>query len=65
MKIKCPCCGKETIEEKFDICPLCLWENDPVQSKFVGFEGGANKVCLAVARENYRNYGISDITLKK
>ena len=58
--LKCACCGAETVDEEYDICPVCGWEKDNVQEKFIGFAGGANKLCLAEAREMYRLCGSSD-----
>ena len=49
-----------TVNEEYDICPVCGWEADRVQERFPGMEGGANRMCLAVARENYRAYGRCD-----
>ena len=63
MKMRCACCGKMTVEEGFDICPVCGWEKDTVQERFIGFRGGANRLCLAEARESFRLYGYSDDTL--
>ena len=60
MKIICACCGEETIEEEYDICPVCGWEKDRVQEKFIGMRGGANRLSLAEARELYRECGYSD-----
>lgn len=61
MKIKCECCKKKTVEDEYDICPECGWEKDKVQERFIGMRGGANKLCLAEARELYRETGRSDI----
>ncbi len=58
--IKCMCCGRMTVEDEYDICSVCGWEKDNVQERFIGMRGGANKVCLAEARENFREYGSSD-----
>ena len=58
--IKCACCGKETISEEYDICPVCGWEKDNVQERFIGMRGGANKLCLAEAKEMYRLTGSSE-----
>lgn len=63
MKIRCACCGSLTVAEEYDICPVCGWEKDNVQEKFIGFRGGANKLCLAEARELYRLKGCSDEAL--
>ena len=51
-KHKCPCCGKATIENlgDYEICEICGWEDDPVQSKDPDFEGGSNKESLNQAR---------------
>ena len=47
-KYKCPCCGFYTFDEKpdgnYDICPVCFWEDDPIQSEDIEYEGGANRV---------------------
>lgn len=60
MKMKCACCGQETVAEEYDICPVCGWEKDKVQEKFIGFAGGANRLCLAEAREMFREIGYSE-----
>ena len=60
MKYKCPCCGYFTLEEakgKYEICPVCFWEDDPKQAKDEEYEGGANRVSLKQARENFKLYG--------
>ena len=51
----CPVCGKYSFTENYEICPVCKWENDPVQRKDPCFTGGANKMSLNSAREKYRN----------
>lgn len=63
MRIKCACCGYKTVEEEYDICHVCGWEKDHVQEKFIGMRGGANRLCLAEAKEMYRLKGCSDETL--
>lgn len=61
MKYKCPCCGYYTFLEEptgnYDICPVCYWEDDPIQAEDPDYEGGANTVSLNKARENYKNFG--------
>lgn len=49
----CPCCGEDTIAEpgNFEICPLCMWEDDPIQSEEPDFDGGGNGVSLIDARK--------------
>ena len=60
-KYKCPCCKNLTFEDKtpgtFEICPVCYWEDDPLQFKDINYSGGANKVTLKIAKENYKRFG--------
>ncbi|WP_208413300.1 CPCC family cysteine-rich protein [Xanthomonas campestris] len=48
----CPCCGRRTITElgNYEICPVCRWEDDPVQSEDPNFSGGANELSLHLAK---------------
>ncbi|MCB0698093.1 MAG: hypothetical protein KDC07_12060 [Chitinophagaceae bacterium] len=63
-KYQCPCCGyytfEEPIENHFDICDVCCWEDDGVQLHDPDFWGGANSVSLNEARENFKKFGASD-----
>ena len=55
-KIECPCCKNLTLPEKepwYFICPICLWENDPIQFEDPDFTGGANEYSLNQARKNF------------
>ncbi|MDO5325738.1 MAG: CPCC family cysteine-rich protein [Clostridia bacterium] len=58
----CPCCGCFTLPEQgqYDICPVCFWEDDPVQSRDERLDGGANKVSLNEARKNYLAFGVCE-----
>ena len=52
--IPCPCCGFLTLEGEYGsyaICPLCDWEDDPVQLANPTSEGGANKKSLVQAQQ--------------
>ncbi|MCI7542121.1 MAG: hypothetical protein MSB08_03665 [Subdoligranulum sp.] len=51
-KIDCPVCGKTMVEE-YEICPVCSWENDPVQLWKPQLEGGANQMSLEQAKVAY------------
>lgn len=67
-KYKCPCCGFYTFEKKehaYDICPVCFWEDDPVQFANPTMENGANHVSLATARINYKHFSACDAEMKK
>jgi hypothetical protein len=59
-KYKCPCCGYYTLEDEpghFDICPVCGWEDDNLQADEPNYAGGANRINLNQARENYKKIG--------
>lgn len=61
MKFKCACCGYKTMEldeaEYHEICPVCFWENDPIQNKNENYIGGANQISLIEAKANYALFG--------
>lgn len=60
-KYACPCCGYRTLNEKaggtFAVCPVCNWEDDPVQYDDPDYQGGANKVSLRHGQRNFREFG--------
>ncbi len=51
----CPCCGRYLFEEKgkYEICPVCGWEDDPIQRREPDYKGGANAEGLRRSREIY------------
>jgi len=53
----CPCCHKYRFDEvgKYEICPICGWEDDPIARKDPSFAGGANKMSLNEARSVFLN----------
>ena len=56
-KYICQCCGEKVFRrkpEKYEICPVCGWEKDPVQEADPDFAGGANKMSLNEARAAYK-----------
>ena len=57
----CPCCGFLTLDHpangSYDICPVCLWEDDLIQTQDPGYAGGANRVSLNEARMNFAQFG--------
>lgn len=61
MKYKCPCCGYYTFSEQpngsFDVCPVCMWEDDAQQLANENMDGGANRVSLKQARQNFIEFG--------
>lgn len=50
--LPCPCCGSLMLSGygEYEICDICGWEDDPVQSSDPAFAGGANKNSLNEAR---------------
>jgi hypothetical protein len=63
----CKCCGFLSLTDpangSYEICPVCFWEDDPVQNDDPSFAGGANDVSLAHARENYVRFGACEPSL--
>ena len=58
----CPICGYKTFSEPpggYEICPVCGWEDDVAQLRFVE-SIGANKVSLIEAQQNFKVVGTSD-----
>ena len=57
----CPCCNCFTMEHNevvyHDICPVCFWENDPIQNDNEKYVGGANDISLSEAKANYQKFG--------
>jgi hypothetical protein len=64
MNFPCPCCGYLTYTGSpptgdYHICPVCYWEDDPVQAAKPDLAGGANHVSLNQARVNFRRFRAS------
>ncbi len=59
---RCRCCGNFTLlgeteeDVKWDICPVCFWENDVFEDSLEKYSG-ANHMKLSEGRENYCKYG--------
>jgi hypothetical protein len=51
----CPVCGLSTLraDEIHDMYPICMWEDDPIQSDDPDFWGGANDLNLNQYREKW------------
>jgi uncharacterized Zn finger protein (UPF0148 family) len=47
-ELVCPVCGKHTFKDQdaYEICPVCDWEDDPVQRDDPDYKGGANRRSL-------------------
>lgn len=56
----CPCCGHLVFIDppgSYDICPVCFWEDDPVQLGDPSYAGGANVPSLMEAQRTYAAIG--------
>ncbi|MCE0826600.1 hypothetical protein LVQ78_11220 [Buttiauxella sp. A2-C2_NF] len=51
----CPCCEQSEFSEEgsYEICPLCSWEDDPIQNADPDYGGGANVMSLNEAKKAY------------
>ena len=63
----CPCCGYLTFATRgeWDICPVCFWEDDPLQAEDPNYRGGANEESLNEARSNYAKYKVSELRVRE
>ena len=62
LKYKCPCCGFYTLPSRgdYEICPVCFWEDDGLQSEEPDCTAGPNGYTLNEAKENFKKYGAMD-----
>ncbi|WTW92092.1 CPCC family cysteine-rich protein [Streptomycetaceae bacterium NBC_01309] len=59
----CVCCGHLTMQGPpggHEICPVCFWEDDATQLRWPDLAGGANRISLIKAQQNYRAFGACD-----
>ncbi|WP_081748841.1 CPCC family cysteine-rich protein [Nocardiopsis sp. CNT312] len=57
IRFPCPCCGFRVHEDppgSHMICPVCDWEDDPVQLRWPRMPGGANKASLYEAQRIFK-----------
>lgn len=63
-KYPCPCCSFLTLTSpetgSYEICPVCFWEDDPVQNEDIQYQGGANQVSLSAAQNSFIDFGASE-----
>ncbi|MCE9521117.1 MAG: hypothetical protein K8S25_01635 [Alphaproteobacteria bacterium] len=56
-RFPCACCEQLVFESDpsgtYWICPICGWEDDPVQNSDETYEGGANRISLRQAKANF------------
>ncbi|WP_142533941.1 CPCC family cysteine-rich protein [Saccharicrinis carchari] len=65
----CPCCGYNSFDPKkrleLEICPICFWEDDPLQFNDPHLEFSGNLVSLSQAQQNYTHSGASHEDMKR
>src|SRR5262245_15263143 len=67
LKYPCPCCGYLVFDKSpghYHICPICFWEDDLSQLRFPRMSGGANRVSLFEAQQNYLRVGVSELQFR-
>ncbi|MDD3323390.1 MAG: CPCC family cysteine-rich protein [Paludibacter sp.] len=52
----CKVCGMGKIEDEYDICHVCGWEADTLQTNEPDCEGGANDMSLNQYRKFWETY---------
>ncbi len=69
-RIACPVCEYLTFDNddgfpgSYNICPVCYWEDDPVQYHDHNYEGGANRVSVNQAKKNFKMFGACEESMK-
>jgi hypothetical protein len=59
----CPCYGYRVHQLPpgyHEVCPICGWEDDLSQLRFVDMPGAANHVSLSEAQKNYAAFGAAE-----
>jgi hypothetical protein len=59
----CPCCGYMSFDAppgSGAICPICFWEDDGVQLRYVLVAGAANTPSLFEAQQNFARFGAAE-----
>lgn len=60
--LPCPCCGHRTLLDlgRYELCPVCFWEDDPNQSGQPDSERGANGKSLIESQQTCLSIGAMD-----
>ena len=55
IKKSCPVCHRYYFNSinSYEICPICKWEDDPIQRKNPNYSGGANTLSLNDYKKAY------------
>jgi hypothetical protein len=60
----CPVCGHivfPSVPGSFIPCPICRWNDDPIQLRWPDYQGGANPESLIMAQESYAAIGAATL----
>ena len=62
IKHQCPCCDYFTLEERgrYDICPVCFWEDSGQDLDRIDEHSGPNHQTLREARAHFTEFGACD-----
>ena len=63
INITCPVCGKHTFTVEYELCPVCMWQQDSIQEDDPAFSGGANALCLDDFTSEWLNKRSLDVML--
>ena len=60
IRFACPCCRYPTLSQSgtYEICPVCFWEDDSIQSADPTYRSGANRESLEEARASFEAIGV-------
>lgn len=63
MKKQCECCKFYTLDcdSNFDICPVCYWQDDLLQTEKPHYKWWANELSLEEWRLNFIKHWVSDL----
>ncbi|MDC9588254.1 CPCC family cysteine-rich protein [Xenorhabdus sp. XENO-10] len=56
LKYPYPCCNNTPFEfiGEYNICPICKWEDDPIQAQDADCSGEANSMSLNEAKKAFK-----------
>jgi len=62
IKHQCPCCDYFTLEERgrYDICPVCFWEDSGQDLDRIDEHSGPNHQTLREGRAHFAEFGACD-----
>lgn len=66
-ELQCPCCDYFTLGErgKYEICPICFWEDDGIDLEDLDEHSVPNHITLREGRINFEKFGACNSTMVK